>query len=119
MELSGNSYERTVTVGNSGGRAFTGSHGDGTLTTTTSYEGNATNTDWPGLNSTTSRGITGGSGSTAGSGFRGGQVGNVGGNVLRTSDRGFAALNTNGGLYYDSYRNVVGYVGRGCRTASA
>jgi formylglycine-generating enzyme required for sulfatase activity len=32
MELSGNVYERAVTVGNSTGRSFTGEHGDGTLT---------------------------------------------------------------------------------------
>ncbi|MCX5677845.1 MAG: SUMF1/EgtB/PvdO family nonheme iron enzyme [Candidatus Omnitrophica bacterium] len=44
MELSGNLWERSVTVGNSTGRLFIGSHGDGNLSTT--------NTDWPGANAT-------------------------------------------------------------------
>ncbi|MFO7534945.1 MAG: SUMF1/EgtB/PvdO family nonheme iron enzyme [Kiritimatiellia bacterium] len=33
MELSGNLYERTVTIGHATGRAFTGLHGNGALTT--------------------------------------------------------------------------------------
>ncbi len=45
LDLSGNLWERVVTVGNSTGRAFVGSHGDGTLSTT---YGQATNPDWPG-----------------------------------------------------------------------
>ncbi|MEM9327050.1 MAG: SUMF1/EgtB/PvdO family nonheme iron enzyme [Bacteroidota bacterium] len=44
MEMSGNAWERAVTVGRPEGRAFEGSHGDGEL----NAEGNATNTDWPG-----------------------------------------------------------------------
>jgi formylglycine-generating enzyme required for sulfatase activity len=68
MELSGNATERAVTLGNSTGRAFTGTHGDGTLTTTASFEGNATNTDWPGINGTTNKGVTAGTGG----GWRGG-----------------------------------------------
>ncbi len=68
MELSGNASERAVTLGNSTGRAFTGTHGDGTLTTTASYEGNATNNDWPGINATTARGVT----AATGGGWRGG-----------------------------------------------
>lgn len=58
MDLTGNLQEPTVNLGTSNGRAFTGTHGDGTLTTTASYEGNATNNDWPGINATTSRGVT-------------------------------------------------------------
>lgn len=61
-ELSGNVAERVVTIGNSTGRAFRGSHGDGRLTTVSTYEGNATNTDWPGLDATTARGVTGSTG---------------------------------------------------------
>ncbi len=68
MELSGNASERAVTLGNSTGRAFTGTHGDGTLTSTASYEGNATNNDWPGINATTARGVT----AATGGGWRGG-----------------------------------------------
>jgi formylglycine-generating enzyme required for sulfatase activity len=64
MDLSGSVYERTVTVGNAAGRAFIGTHGDGVLTSA----GNATNTDWPGIDATPANGITGG----AGAGSRGG-----------------------------------------------
>ncbi len=59
----------TVSAGKAEGRKFLGSHGDGVLSTVSSYEGNATNTDWPGIDSTDSaRGVTG----TLGSGYRGG-----------------------------------------------
>lgn len=61
MELSGNLWERSVTIGNSAGRLFTGTLGDGLLSTS----GNATNGDWPGINAGE---VTG----AAGSGFRGG-----------------------------------------------
>ncbi len=43
MEMSGNVYERAVSAGNAQGRAFAGSHGNGTL----DAAGNATNADWP------------------------------------------------------------------------
>ena len=69
MDLSGNVTEMIVTIGNSDGRKFLGSHGDGNLTTAAGYEGFASNTDWPGLNPfDDARGVTG----TAGSGIRGG-----------------------------------------------
>ena len=61
MDLSGNVWERTVTVGNAAGRVFLGTHGDGTL----SANGYATNADWPGY---ASGEITG----AGGSGLRGG-----------------------------------------------
>ena len=51
MELSGNLYERPVTVGNTDGRDFIGTHGDGDLSTS--------NSDWPGADA-------------VGGGFRGG-----------------------------------------------
>jgi formylglycine-generating enzyme required for sulfatase activity len=44
MEMSGNCWERCVTVGRPEGRNFQGTVGDGNLTAA----GNATNTDWPG-----------------------------------------------------------------------
>lgn len=47
MEMSGNAWEQTVTVGNNQGRNFTGLHGDGSLT----VSGNANVGNWPGLNS--------------------------------------------------------------------
>jgi formylglycine-generating enzyme required for sulfatase activity len=68
MELSGNLWERHVTVGKASGRSFTGTHGDGNLTATAGFEGNATNADWPGIDAVTARGITSG----LGAGFRGG-----------------------------------------------
>ncbi len=47
MELSGNVYERCVTVGNDTGRSFTGLHGDGMLT---NAAGAADVIDWPSAN---------------------------------------------------------------------
>ena len=56
MELSGNVWERAVTVGNSTGRLFQGrNHGNGVLAST----GEANVTNWPGTNA-------------GGAGFRGG-----------------------------------------------
>lgn len=43
MDLAGSLWERCITVGDSTGRAFRGTHGDGNL----SYYGFATNDDWP------------------------------------------------------------------------
>jgi formylglycine-generating enzyme required for sulfatase activity len=65
MELSGNLWKRDVTVGNSTGRAFIGTHGSGTL----DASGNATNSDWPGYSSPDVSGATG-------SGFLGGDWAN-------------------------------------------
>jgi formylglycine-generating enzyme required for sulfatase activity len=91
MELSGNNWERCVTVGNAAGRSFAGSHGNGIL----SGSGYATFSDWPGVDAT-------------GSGFRGCLwSGNT--SDLSVSDRGFAA-NTISYPYYN-------YGGRGVRTA--
>ncbi len=74
MELSGNVWERTVTVGNSTGRAFQGRyHGDGVLDT----NGNSNTTNWPGTNA-------------EGAGFRGGDWG-YSGTMARLSDRSHAA----------------------------
>jgi formylglycine-generating enzyme required for sulfatase activity len=89
MELSGNLWERPVTVGVSQGRSFLGTHGDGLLTTTASYEGNATNTDWPGIDATPARGVTG-STTPYGSGSRGGSW-NGSYTYARVSDRYYAA----------------------------
>lgn len=58
MELTGNVYERCITVGNPTGRAFTGVHGDGSISST----GTSNVTGWP----TTALGI----------GFRGGSFAN-------------------------------------------
>ncbi|HQI64021.1 MAG TPA: SUMF1/EgtB/PvdO family nonheme iron enzyme [Bacteroidales bacterium] len=79
MELSGNLWERAVTVGNATGRDFTGLHGNGALST----NGHANETAWPGL---TSGEVTG----ATGSGFRGGDW-SSNAVFMRVSARFFAA----------------------------
>jgi len=74
MELSGNLWERAVTVGNSDGRLFTGLHGDGALDSS----GNANVTYWPSVST------------ASGSGFRGGTWGSDY-NFARVSFRAYAA----------------------------
>jgi formylglycine-generating enzyme required for sulfatase activity len=92
MELSGNVWERAVTVGNSTGIAYQGRyHGDGVLDTT----GNSNTTNWPGTNA-------------VGAGIRG-SAWNHYATVARLSDRNYAA-------YTLSTRD--GYIGgRGVRSA--
>ncbi len=68
MELSGNVSEKVVTLGNITGRSFVGNHGDGYLTTTPGFEGNANVLGWVGVDAQIDRGIT----HNAGSGDRGG-----------------------------------------------
>lgn len=75
MELSGNLWERVVTIGNIEGRSFLGNHGDGSL----SINGNATTNSWPGL---TSGEVT----VATGSGLKGGGW-IYGTSDLRVSDR--------------------------------
>lgn len=86
LELSGNLADRVVTVGNAQGRVFRGSHGDGQLADLENYEGNATNEDWPGIDSLAARGVTG----AEGSGLRGGSWLDST-DRLKTSDRSAAA----------------------------
>ena len=73
MELSGNLYERVVSVGTPDGRAFTGEHGDGNL----SGSGDHNVSNWP-------------EGDTGGTGFRGAAYINQS-DYLRVSDRYDAA----------------------------
>ena len=80
LELSGNLWERTVTIGNTTGRAFTGTHGNGSL----SVNGNADVANWPGISSGE---IT----TASGSGLRGGGWSTTTLTFLRVSDR----FNTN------------------------
>lgn len=70
MEMSGNLYERCVSVGTAQGRAFTAVHGNGII----SFAGNGTAVNWP----TSSTGD--------GYGYRGGSWIN-GSSFLRVSDR--------------------------------
>ena len=72
MELSGSLYERCITVGNPEGRAFTATHGNGTLTN----GGLANVSSWPITNT--------------GIGYRGGSFFN-GTDFIRVSDRYDAA----------------------------
>jgi hypothetical protein len=87
MEMSGNLRERTITVGHTDGRAFTGNHGNGML----DDAGNADVNLWPFLS------------------FRGGewQAGNL--SFLKVSDRYYAAISV-----ADA---TASYGGRGVRSA--
>ena len=89
MELSGNLRERAVTIGNSFGRSFTGEHGDGILSTDPGFEGNANESNWPGMDGISTRGVT----TADGSGLRGGGW-DEGFSRLRLSDRQDAANGT-------------------------
>ena len=94
MELSGNVWERAVTVGNATGRAFIGSHGTGVLSVsgTASSNGNAINTDWPGYTVTNWNGAgTGEVTGATGSGYRGGAWGYASA-FEAVADRSYAAL---------------------------
>jgi len=106
MELSGNLWERCVTIGNPSGLSFEGTHGDGLLTSL----GNATNTDWPGIDAAPANGVTGASGA----GFRGGSWYDSN-DRLMVADRGWAARTDN--MRSVSGSNYWGYGGRCCRTA--
>lgn len=79
MELSGNLWERTVTIGNATGRAFTGLNGNGQL----SANGHANQSHWPGISGSEVTGATG-------SGFRGGDW-IFDASFARVSDRNYAA----------------------------
>ena len=70
LELSGNLWERTISISHPVGRKFTGEHGDGKITPVT---GDADVNKWPGQDA-------------MGAGFRGGGW-RSGASVLRVSDR--------------------------------
>jgi len=73
LDLSGNLWERPVTIGNAAGRAFNGAHGDGSL----SADGLANVPTWPGPEG-------------VGAGFRGGSW-NYSDDRLQVSNRSSAA----------------------------
>ncbi len=94
LDLSGNVREMVVSVGHSTGRLFQGTHGDGRVSTASSYEGNATNSDWPGwdfLNPT--RGLDDAN-TLRGVGHRGSHYGAGIENDMEISDRTYAADHT-------------------------
>jgi formylglycine-generating enzyme required for sulfatase activity len=92
MELSGNLYERVVSVGNTEGRSYTGVHGDGAIDT----NGDADQASWPSSSSALGSGLRGGSYTSSAA-------------LCRVSDRSYAATG-------NSLR-VADYGGRGVRTA--
>ncbi len=92
MELSGNLYERVVSVGSADGRGYTGAHGDGSITS----DGEANEPSWP----SSSNGV--------GSGLRGGSYSSNAW-YCRLSDRSYAASADN--------TRRADYGGRGVRTA--
>ncbi|MCP9235523.1 SUMF1/EgtB/PvdO family nonheme iron enzyme [Lewinella sp. JB7] len=85
MELSGNLYERMITIGNPEGRAFNGSHGDGEISNTHNV------LSWPVGN--------------LGLGYRGGSHAN-GAPFLRLSDRNDAATELVGANTRLGFRGV-------------
>lgn len=116
MELSGNLNEMVVTVGRNQGRQYLGSHGDGQLTSLLGFEGNATNTDWPGIDQTdTSRGVT----ATAGCGYRGGDFQSSNARSFQISTRTHAASDPDSEGYQQRYDSSFGVYqgGRLARTA--
>jgi hypothetical protein len=116
MELSGNLAEPVVTIGRAQGRQFLGSHGAGSLTTASGYEGNAPNTDWPGIDSANaSRGVR----YTVGIGYRGGDFASSNIRTYETSARTYAASDPDTLGCYQRYDAGCGvyYGGRLARTA--
>lgn len=91
MELTGNLYERCVSVGNPEGRAFSGNHGNGSLLT----NGNHNVAGWPAGN--------------VGLGYRGGSFFDFT-EVMPLSDRSYAGFTLTGS------DNSLGF--RGVRTAN-
>ena len=89
MEMSGNLWERPVTVGNATGRAFTGVNGDGVL----DANGDANTTNWPSTDA-------------VGASLRGGDW-NDNASAICVSDRYY-------GAYPDHYRYIT-FGGRGVR----
>lgn len=111
MELSGNAFERAVTVGNVAGRSYTGIHGNGNLLS----DGRADVNYWPGINGNNDPAVanatylgTTGVTSAAGGGFRGGTW-VFQSNLIQVSERDNAD---------DVYAGNNSYMGgRGVRTA--
>lgn len=116
MEFSGNLSEVVVSVGKNAGRQFLGTHGDGELSSVSGYEGNATNIDWPGINSVDSaRGVTG----TSGTGFRGGDFNAAASKYYQISNRTLAVRDPDSQGYSQRYDAAFGVFqgGRLGRTA--
>ena len=90
MELSGNVWERPVTIGHATGRAFTGLHGNGLLTS----GGDADVTAWPNTTAT-GAGLRGGNWATASTSLRVSDRGNTAFvYAVRASHSGWRAVRT-------------------------
>lgn len=110
MELSGNLSEMVVNIGQPPGRQFLGTHGDGKLTELSGYEGSATNTDWPGINTVdAARGVTG----SIGSGYRGGDFMSSNIRHFQVSTRVNAVKNPDSEGYLQRYDPAFGLFGGG------
>jgi formylglycine-generating enzyme required for sulfatase activity len=94
MEMSGNLWERAVTIGNATGRNFTGLNGNGQL----SPNGHANQSLWPGISGSEVTGATG-------SGFRGGEW-SFGADDVRVSLRSLAAFTPTGRVSNRGFRGV-------------
>lgn len=94
MEMTGNLYERVVTLGNETGRLFAGDHGDGALT----EEGFADVENWPGL-------VEGKVINAQGSGLRGGYW-YLKTEYLGVSVRDFAAFGSDSKAHSHGFRAV-------------
>jgi formylglycine-generating enzyme required for sulfatase activity len=88
MELSGNLFERIVSIVNLMGRSFTGVHGDGLLDS----NGNANPSNWPSFDA-------------EGAGFRGGHF-NANNSELRVSDRYYSGATDPGRFGSTGFRAV-------------
>lgn len=114
MEMSGNVWERTVSVGSGAGRSYTGVHGDGNL-----FNDGSANVDfWPGINGNSTAGTAntafiGSTGVTqaAGSGFRGGSWNDIpASNARRVSARdsgSFIAITRNTNIGFRGIRTAL------------
>jgi formylglycine-generating enzyme required for sulfatase activity len=88
MELSGNLWERPVTIANATGRALTGTHGDGVLASS----GDANAASWPSTDAD-------------GAGWRGGSWNNDT-DYMQVSDRSDAGGSDSGRYFDNGFRAV-------------
>ncbi len=89
MELSGNLWERPVTIGNANGRGFTGAHGDGSL----DGSGDANVSSWPAPATASVAGFRGGDWDIAATGLRVSDRNNAGNtNANRNNNNGFRCV---------------------------
>ncbi len=115
LDLSGNLDEPVVNIGRIEGRQFLGTNGDGELSVISGYEGNATNADWPGINTNVVYGVNG----TQGIGYRGGDYASSSIRHFQISSRTYSVKDPDSQGYFQRYDANYGVVtgGRLARTA--